>query len=59
MKQFDWKLKTRFQHVPDHVLQGEHGVETILRIMDDLAGEREGDDKRKAARECLFEFARA
>jgi ribosomal protein L32 len=58
LKLFDWSMSQRFEHLNDGVLQSEGGIDKIIDIMDRLAGIREGDDERRAARSCLFEYAR-
>ena len=58
MKSFDWDLQAKFEHISDSELQGDGYLESILAVLDVLAGEREGDDSRRAAREALYDVAR-
>ena len=40
------------------MLTSEEGADLIMSRLDLLSGERVGDEKRKAGRECLFSFRR-
>ena len=46
-------MQKKFEHLSDDVLQDEGGVMAIIEILDQLSGEREGDDVRRAVREAI------
>ena len=44
LKRFDRKLQNQMENLTHEVLQGEDGVRAIIKVLDQLSGEREGDD---------------
>eukprot|EP00959_Pyramimonas_sp_CCMP1952_P195107 4079859-Pyramimonas_sp.AAC.1 len=51
-------MQRRFEDMPDQMLMAESGAREILSRLDAWRGERHGDDRRKAGRECLFGYKR-
>ena len=58
LKLLGWDVNKKFEHIPDHVLQSDKGVERVFNVLDSLSGQREGDDLRRAVREAFFEHMR-
>eukprot|EP00959_Pyramimonas_sp_CCMP1952_P094517 1977070-Pyramimonas_sp.AAC.1 len=51
-------MQRQMQDLSDSVLTSADGAQTILARLDTLSGERHDDDRRKAGRECLFNYKR-
>ncbi|CAK0863674.1 unnamed protein product, partial [Prorocentrum cordatum] len=51
-------LQRKLEDIPDEVIMSREGAQRVIDRLDLLSGERVGDEKRKAARECLFSFQR-
>ena len=58
LKKLDWKLQSKLEHLTDAALQSSDGVQSIVRVLDQLSGEREGDDVRRAVRAAIFDYQR-
>ena len=58
MKGFDWNMQARFDHLSDEELEGPAYLGRILATMDLMAGERIGDEERRAVRAALYEGMR-
>eukprot|EP00959_Pyramimonas_sp_CCMP1952_P449464 9411226-Pyramimonas_sp.AAC.1 len=58
MPQLPIELQRKLEHLKDDVLESEGGVAAILAHLDILSVERQGDEQRRAARECLLQFHR-
>ena len=43
-----WEMQVDFEHLPESILESAEYLEEILRIIDNKAGVREDDEKRKS-----------
>ena len=58
LKKLDWKLQSKLEHLTDTALQSSDGVQSIVRVLDQLSGEREGDGVRRTVRAAIFDYQR-
>ncbi|CAJ1456378.1 unnamed protein product [Effrenium voratum] len=58
LKLLDWDLQGRFEYVPEAELTSDKYLDLIFQVLDVLAGEREGAEKRRAVRAALYEAPR-
>jgi len=54
----DWELQSRFEHIPDHELQGMGYLAHLFQVLDVLAGEKEFTEMRRTVRAALYEGGR-
>ena len=59
LKQFDWDLQARFEHLDDTDLRSDDYLDKILEVMSLMVGERSGDELRRSMRAALYETERA
>ena len=55
LKSMDWELQSRFEHIPDHELQGMGYLAHLFQVLDVLAGEKEFTEMRRTVRAALYE----
>ena len=55
LKSFDWELQSKLDHLDEGVLSGPAYLDSVLRVLDVLAGEKETSDKRRHVRAALYE----
>ncbi|CAK0855864.1 unnamed protein product [Prorocentrum cordatum] len=58
MKLLPIDLQRKLEDITDEDLISDNGADKVIARLDLLSGERVGDEKRKAGRECLFSFQR-
>ncbi|CAK0887231.1 unnamed protein product [Prorocentrum cordatum] len=58
LKMLDAELQRKLECITDEQLTSEQGVEHVLRQLDLLSGEEHDDERRRTARECLFQHQR-
>ena len=59
LKQVDWDLQARFEHLDDEDLRSDDYLDKILEVMGLMVGERAGDEQRRSMRAALYETERA
>ena len=57
-KQPAWDLQSRLEHVAEEVLASPAYLDTVLKILDAIAGEKDASEKRRVVRAALFDGAR-
>ena len=58
LKLLDWDLQSKLEHVPESVLAGSQYLNSIIEVLDTIAGEKEDTDKRRNIRAALYEGSR-
>lgn len=58
LKQFDWELQARLDHLSEETLSSPQYLQEIFGILDTLAGEKETTEKRRTVRAALYEGMR-
>ena len=58
LRQFDWDLQSKFEHLTEEQLSGPQYLEHLFKVLDTLAGEKENSERRRAVRAALYEGAR-
>lgn len=55
LKSFDWELQSKLDHLDEGVLSGPAYLDSVLKVLDVLAGEKETSEKRRQVRAALYE----
>ena len=58
LKNLEWDLQGKLEHIGDQDLRGDHYLERIFSVLDVLAGEKETSEKRRSIRAALYEGSR-
>ena len=58
LRQFDWELQSRFEHLTEEQLGGAQYLQHLFQVLDTLAGEKENSERRRAVRAALYEGVR-
>ncbi|CAK8995356.1 Uncharacterized protein SCF082_LOCUS4325, partial [Durusdinium trenchii] len=58
LRSFGWELQPDFEHVPESVLASSAYLDVLIEILNNKAGVREDDEKRRAFKAALMEQQR-
>ena len=58
LRSLGWELQSEFEHLPESVLQSSAYLDVIVEIMNNKAGVREDDERRRAYRSAITDLQR-